>query len=321
MKYIDVFNGDADGICALHQLRLADPRPDAILVTGVKRDIRLLQKLANVQNAVITVLDISLDSNREDLDALLGANNQVLYVDHHFCGEIPDAPGLQAHIDPSPDTCTSFIVDQLLHGRYRTWAVAAAFGDNLQESALQAAAELSLAEHEIAKLRELGELLNYNGYGPTVNDLHFPPAELYKAVSSFTDPLDFLEGSKVLATLRQGYLADMDKALAFQPAQESSGGRVFELPAESWARRVSGVFSNQKAQERPDLAHALLIKNDDQTYRVNVRAPLHNKQGADTLCRSFPTGGGRAAAAGINNLPQELQQDFLGKFAEVFGKK
>jgi hypothetical protein len=54
---------------------------------------------------------------------------------------------------------------------------------------------------------------------------------------------------------------------------------------------------------------------------VNVRAPLHNKQGADTLCRSFPTGGGRAAAAGINNLPQELQQDFLGKFAEVFGKK
>ncbi|RUM38930.1 MAG: acetyltransferase, partial [Desulfobulbus sp.] len=39
----DVFNGDADGICALHQLRLHDPRPDAHLVTGVKRDICLLE--------------------------------------------------------------------------------------------------------------------------------------------------------------------------------------------------------------------------------------------------------------------------------------
>ena len=38
----DVFNGDADGICALIQLRLAEPRPDAVLVTGVKRDIQLL---------------------------------------------------------------------------------------------------------------------------------------------------------------------------------------------------------------------------------------------------------------------------------------
>jgi len=36
MAYYDVFNGDADGICALHQLRLAEPR-EATLVTGVKR--------------------------------------------------------------------------------------------------------------------------------------------------------------------------------------------------------------------------------------------------------------------------------------------
>ena len=41
----DDSNGDADGICALHQLRLATPRA-AILVTGVKRDISLL-KLVN----------------------------------------------------------------------------------------------------------------------------------------------------------------------------------------------------------------------------------------------------------------------------------
>ena len=39
-----VFNGDADGLCALQQLHLADPG-DAILVTGVKRDIGLLARV------------------------------------------------------------------------------------------------------------------------------------------------------------------------------------------------------------------------------------------------------------------------------------
>ena len=42
MNY-DIFNGDADGIIALLQLRLADPI-GAELVTGVKRDIKLVEK-------------------------------------------------------------------------------------------------------------------------------------------------------------------------------------------------------------------------------------------------------------------------------------
>ena len=58
---IDVFNGDADGICALHQLRLHAPCPQARLVTGVKRDIALLARLKEVRESRITVLDISLD--------------------------------------------------------------------------------------------------------------------------------------------------------------------------------------------------------------------------------------------------------------------
>ena len=40
MARYDVFNGDADGICALLQLRLAAPA-DSTLITGVKRDIDL----------------------------------------------------------------------------------------------------------------------------------------------------------------------------------------------------------------------------------------------------------------------------------------
>ena len=41
-----------------------------------------------------TILDISLDKNREAVDALLAAGSTIFYVDHHFPGEsLPDAPG------------------------------------------------------------------------------------------------------------------------------------------------------------------------------------------------------------------------------------
>jgi hypothetical protein len=319
--YIDVFNGDADGICALHQLRLADPRPDARLLTGVKRDIQLLKQLAGTSNAQITVLDVSLDSNREELVSLLDDGCEILYVDHHFSGDIPDSPNLKAHIDANPETCTSLIVNHMLDGEFGAWAVAGAFGDNLHKSAYQAAAALSLPDSTINKLKELGELFNYNGYGLSVPDLHFPPQDLYRAISSFSDPLDFFENSSNLLKLRNGFQDDMQLAATYKPVRETEIGRIFELPSETWARRVSGVFSNLKAQEEPDLAHGLLTRNPDGTIRVNIRAPLNNKKGADILCRAFPTGGGRAAAAGINSLPPEQLELFFKTFEEVFGEK
>jgi len=318
MEYFDVFNGDADGICGLHQLRLAEPRPQARLITGVKRDIRLLQQLSGIRDAHITVLDVSMESNRDALLPLLETGCKIFYVDHHFAGEIPKSENLTAHIDQNPDTCTSLIVDHLLAGKYRAWAIVGAFGDNLHASALQAAVSLSLDDPAVAKLKELGELLNYNGYGLSLSDLFFPPQELYRAVMPYADPFHFMEHSDVLPRLRNGYEEDMDSASRYVPVRITQAGRIFELPPEPWARRVSGVFSNLKAQEKPNLAHALLTRNPDETYRISVRAPLHNKQGADSLCRSFVTGGGRAAAAGINTLPQDQLELFFRKFDEIF---
>ncbi|MBC8317245.1 MAG: acetyltransferase [Desulfobulbaceae bacterium] len=314
MNY-DVFNGDADGICALHQLRLAEPR-DAELVSGVKRDIRLLARLVkkSVTKARITVLDISLDSNKEDLLSLLAHDNSLFYIDHHFAGEIPDSLNLIATIDPSPDTCTGLIVDRLLDGQYRAWAVVAAFGDNLHDAASQAAEVLHISPGELAVLRELGELLNYNGYGRVVEDLHYTPQDLYKAIQPYSDPLEFYNTSDVLARLKEGFEKDMADARAQAPHSETESGRVFMLPDDSWPRRVAGVFSNEKAREKGEKAHALLVDNGDGSYLVSVRAPLENKQGAVDLCRRFPTGGGREAAAGINALPVEQLDDFLEEF-------
>ena len=318
MPAIDVFNGDADGLCSLHQLRLAEPRPHARPVTGVKRDIRLLDRITDVRDTDITVLDISLDRNREALNTLLAHGNRILYIDHHFHGEIPESPLLTTHIDPDPLICTSLIVDRLLEGRFTAWAVVGAFGDNLDEPARAAAAGLGLSDQDLDDLRECGILLNYNGYGARVSDLHCPPDQLLTHLAPFADPLDFCRNAPILKTLRRGYRDDMARALAMVPIHDGQDGRIFRLPGESWARRVAGVFANTLAREQPAQAHALLVPHDDQSLMVSVRAPLNNRQGADQLCRRFPTGGGRAAAAGINRLPADQQTAFITAFSDQF---
>jgi len=319
MQY-DVFNGDADGICALHQLRLDKPRPTAELVSGVKRDINLLSRLVDKAESGddITVLDISMASNMADLRTLLNRGCQVFYVDHHFAGEIPEDARLAAHIDPAAQVCTSLIVDRLLAGRFRPWAVAAAFGDNLHDAAREAGLSCGLSSQEIEQLRELGELMNYNGYGAVPADLHLTPQALYKAVRPFGNPLDFIRESADLDKLRRGFASDMANAHGEEPLQENQAGRLYLFPDAPWSKRVAGVFSNEKAREKEELAHALLVKKGDGTMMVSVRAPLARREGADTLCRQFPTGGGRTAAAGINALPETMLDQFIRKFEEIF---
>jgi hypothetical protein len=315
---IDVFNGDADGICALHQLRLVRPLPEVTLITGVKRDIALLRQIEDVRNSSVTVLDISLDNNRESLVKLLANGCTIFYADHHYAGEVPVSDRLTAHIAPEPQLCTSLIINWLLEDKYALWAIVGAFGDNLDESACQLGQRLGIGQDELARLRETGILLNYNGYGAALDDLFFHPAELFRHVRPYANPLDFHANSPTLRTLREGYQDDMRKALASVPLHEDATGRVFRLPPEPWARRVSGVCANAFANQRPDVAHALLTENRDGSLLVSVRAPLNNRNGADILCRQFSTGGGRAAAAGINALPAAQTDEFIQSFSKQF---
>ena len=85
MADYDIFNGDADGICALLQLRLAEPR-DSKLITGVKRDIDLLKQVSAKAGDRVTVLDVSMDKNHSALITTLETGANVVYFDHHFPG-------------------------------------------------------------------------------------------------------------------------------------------------------------------------------------------------------------------------------------------
>lgn len=317
MARFDVFNGDADGICALHQLRLAEPA-DTELVTGVKRDIQLLRRVEAGPGDEVTVLDISLDKNRADLERILDAGAAVRYFDHHYAGDIPHHANLAATIDADADVCTALLVDAALGGRHRAWAVVGAFGDNLDGSARRAAEPLGLSEGRLGQLRELGIYLNYNGYGAALEDLFFGPDELYLRVQPFADPFAFILEEPSFEYLEQGYAEDMERTEALKPESEGARHALYILPDAPWARRVGGVLANDLANRNPERAHALLSALPGGGYRVSVRAPLADKQGADALCRQFPSGGGRAAAAGINELPEDRLEAFEKAFREAF---
>lgn len=320
MRCIDVFNGDADGICALTQLYLSGPAEHGKqLVTGVKRDIELLEQVSADAGDRITVLDISLDKNREALIRLLDRGVEVRYFDHHFAGEIPDHPRLKAVINEAPDVCTSLLVNGQLKNRFAAWAVVGAFGDNLNASARSIARPLGLDEDQLATLEQLGVYLNYNGYGENIADLHFDPAILFQLVSRYQSPLDFVaDGREQFQRLADGYAEDMRKAAESKPIQVDDQLATFVLPCAPWARRVSGVFSNDLVNAFPDRAHAILTEKSNGNYLISVRAPLSRKTGADVLCRKFPSGGGRAAAAGINDLPRGELDSFMAQFKLQF---
>ncbi|WP_322012082.1 acetyltransferase [Paraburkholderia sp. J12] len=319
MAHFDVFNGDADGICALHQLRLARPL-EATLVTGVKRDTALVARVPAQPGDTLTVLDISFDSNRDALVKLLDRGVRVEYFDHHYAGDLPQTVNLIAHIDTTSEVCTSVLVDRHLRGRYRAWAIAAAWGDNLSGTAAALAREAGLDEAQSAQLRELGESINYNAYGDEVSDLLVAPHTLYETLKPYADPFDFIAAEPIAQRLGECRHADLALAQAVTPLIALQYGSVVVLPDAPWARRVRGVFGNALANEEPTRAHAVLTENADGSYAVSVRAPLASPRGADELCRSFPGGNGRVGAAGINCLASDRLDVFVTAFARVFGR-
>jgi hypothetical protein len=180
--------------------------------------------------------------------------------------------------------------------------VAAAFGDNLHMPAIALAAAAGMGTGAVSALRELGELVNYNAYGETVEDLHVPPLALFGRMAGFADPFDFIAAADTVPRLRRGFAEDMALARAVAPMIEDDRVAMIVLPRTAWARRVNGVFANELAREAPQRAHAVLVDTGE-GFVVSVRAALERPVGADALCRQFATGGGRARAAGINLLP------------------
>ncbi|UJF17583.1 DHH family phosphoesterase [Vibrio sp. SS-MA-C1-2] len=314
MNY-DIFNGDADGIIALLQLRLANPL-ESTLITGVKRDIELVNQHEFEAGDQLTVLDISFAKNRDGIEKALKAGASIHYIDHHRSGELFKHKQLKTNINQDINTCTSLIVDNLLNQKFHLWAITAAFSDNLSEKAAMLAKEAGLTEQQTEQLAELGLLINYNSYGSSLDDLNIQPEILYKTLLKYPSPFDLLnDPESPYLQLRDAYQADLLKLEEVEVKPYTETLQVYFLPNERWARRISGVFINQKANEEPNSAHVVLTEKQDYTYLVSLRAPLNNKHSAGEICSQFPTGGGRGAAGGINQLQRQDLSELLNVIA------
>jgi hypothetical protein len=302
-KAYDVFNGDADGILARQQWRLVHPR-ECELITGVKRDVSLLSRIAPHVEASddITAFDISLDANIDACNVALQRQAHIVWFDHHRADKQFIHPHFTAHINTAADVCTSLIVDRVLDGTHRAWAITAAYGDNLIRVADRLAASAGYNTNQAVALRALGECINYNAYGESIEDLHISPVALANAIAPYISPFTFLESSDVFSTLDAGYRDDMHHALNIKAEFADASVALFVLPNMAWARRVSGAFANDCANRHPARAHAIATPNHQSaTYTVSIRAPIANPNHADVVAAEFG-GGGRKSAAGINQL-------------------
>lgn len=330
MIYYDVFNGDADGILSLVQLRKAQPKKSK-LVTGVKRNIELLKQVPCKSGNSITVLDISMEKNHQALVERLDAGCEIFYADHHRSGDIPKYDHLTALIDLSANTCTGLIINQYLKGSQVLWAIAAAYGDNMIASANQLANSLGLTQQQQSELQNFGTLINYNGYGEVIADLYIAPDKLFNILMQYDSPFDCIKSpGSIYHQLNEVYQSDLANAQNAKVLEDNDGVHVIQLDDQPWAKRISGVFGNILANQYPNKAIIVVTENtpeqvtsiikdnqsdtqptssilDNKTsaasLRVSLRAPINNKQGAGEICSQFDTGGGREAAAGINVLP------------------
>jgi len=310
---IDICNGDADGLCSVVQWRLHAPQ-EARLITGMKRDIELLETVSAGEHDQLLVCDLSMRRNQRALRRLLDAGVRVQYFDHHEVDAVPMHPGLEAHIDAASDICTSLLVDRHLGGKFRAWALVGAYGDNLGVVADRLGTESGWSAGDRQRLRRLGESINYNAYGDSEQDAMIKPSQLFERLRRFRDPMAFVDGDGIgeeLDALRQD---DLQRARALTPYRQDRRARVYLLPDAAWSRRVRGSFANILASEHPQRAHALLNATASGDFVVSVRAPMDAPTGAARLCRQFG-GDGRTGAAGIDRLPAKQLERFVDAFA------
>jgi hypothetical protein len=92
------------------------------------------------------------------------------------------------------------------------------------------AIQSGFTDNELATLKQLEILLNYNAYGATVDDLFFHPAKLFEKLLTFATPFDFLaDDQETHQVLVEGYTHETNDIVIIQLPDEAceEGSAVF----------------------------------------------------------------------------------------------
>ena len=276
----DVCNGDADGLCAAVQWRLHEQVP-ATLVTGLKREITLLERVHAGAGDEVNVFVLSMQRNRVALLRLLDAGVRVRYFDHHAVHDIPSHPLLEAHVDCANDICTSLLVDRRIGGALRAWALVGAYGDNLTSVADRLAADSGIGAGDRARLRRLGEAI-------TTKASSTRSMRSAGSISSRPWPGRRMLRTRAAACTFCPTLRGADACSAASPTS-------LRMPTRNARMRCSSCSA-------PATTRSACV-------RRSSRPP------ARPSCAVAFGGGGRARAGGIDGLPADDLERFVAAFA------
>ena len=299
MIYYDIFNGDADGLCSLQQMRLHQPRY-AELITGVKRDTQLLKHLDFKNGDSLDIFDIGIDQNLDELSRALKMGAVVRWFDHHATQFGSKHPRLEMYLDFRPQVCTSLIVNSYLLGKYAKWALVGCYGDSLDQAGDSLAQTIGISAIERNNLRKLGIILNYNSYGEKLSDLHISPSDLYHILSEYNEPIDFFNRENIVKEIEYIMQADLTRGLC-QTIQSKGNTQWVVLSDKKWARRISGLLANELMKKRPHCVNMVILEKEN-GFLVSLRRPVGHRFPISQIANKYASGGGRAEAAGINLL-------------------
>lgn len=271
------YNGDADGICSMVQWGLVHGI-EGNRITGVKRDIMLLDRINPEKGDEVIVMDISHARNEKRALEISSSGIAITWFDHHLAGDLGNE--IQSFIDTSSNVCTAKLVEKYL-GISSDWSEVALHGDGLSKHSVK------------PELKELGELLNYNGYGASLEDLHFHPDELLQLCLNSKTPEEFIK-TETFRILKNGFASDMENCESIGPTNG-----IFLLPNLPWARRSVGVFAHRIFEK---LGGTQVIAID---MGEHLQVSIRGDSGIGELCAKFG-GGGRQTAGGIDSLPKNL---------------
>jgi len=299
-----ILNGDADGLVAAYQL--IRERGEYEIYTDRKTNVRLVDSIADVieKDSEVVVLDFSSDTNRKGLQTLLDNGAKVEWIDHH--NQIDGLENMvdRSLIDSSRDANTSTIVNEDLGNKYLEWAIAGAYGDNKDKKAKELAEQKSISPEHLGKLKQIGKILNYNGFslGVGLNDV-------LDEMLKHDDPVSFTQSS-VFRSISGQYQKDKSELEGVGPIYASDKVVIYELPDNPSSTAMFGEFANERQSEDPSKAYFVIAPSaeDHSKYSVSIRSsgdPL-----ASDLAKVFG-GGGRVDAGGASIDKQKNPGEYI----------
>ena len=299
MPHFDVFNGDADGLCALHQLRLAEPADAVARHRPEARHRAARARRRRGRRPGHGARRLARPQSRR-ARAAARARRAGALVRPPPRGRDPGAPAPRgAHRHGAGD----------LHERDRRPAPRRALPRvggrrrvRRQPRAHRRRARRLDRPRAPASSRRCARSARISTTTPTATPRRTcssrPPSSTARSRRTPTR-CGSPRRRRCVAKLRAGRLADMGARSRWRPIGRASTC----YPTPTGRDGSSGTLANDLAARAPDRAHAVLVPCPNDGYRVSIRAPRAAPNGCAALAREFATGGGREAAAGIDHLP------------------